>query len=83
MQEMNVKVKINVRKMIRKLVKDKNISSKSWEKKYQHLRDDLCMVEEGKLTFNECAEFHKNIHNINVWKLAMRYNVVQIGDDKK
>jgi hypothetical protein len=36
------------------------------------------MVEEGELTFNECAKFHKNVHNIDVWKLAMRYNVIHI-----
>ena len=75
---MKIKVFVNVPKMISKLVKDKSISERSWEKKYQHLRDDLCLVNEGKLTFEECAKFHKDIHKINVWKLAMRYNAMEV-----
>lgn len=78
MEEMQVKVKVNIQKFIKKLLKDKNISDRSWEKKYQHLRDDLDMVQKGELTFKECVEFHKDVHNINVWKLAMRYNAIQI-----
>lgn len=67
---------VNIDKFIKKLVNDTTISESSWEKRYQHLRDDLCLVQKGELSFEECVRFHNRVHNINVIGLANRYNAL-------
>ena len=67
---------IDVDEFISKLVNDMSISDDLWERKYQHVRDDLCGVSEGEFDFAEIAELHRKIHNINVWSLAKRYGVI-------
>ena len=72
----NKELELDIDEFIRKLVNDMSISDDLWERKYQHVRDDLCGVAAGRLDFAEIAELHRAIHNINVWSLAKRYGVI-------
>lgn len=67
---------VNIDLFIKNLVNDSNISDKSWDKKYQHLRDDLCLVKEGKIDLKNVLSFHKKTHNINGINLLKRYNLL-------
>lgn len=72
----NNELELDIDEFIRKLVNDMSISDDLWERKYQHVRDDLCGVAAGEFDFAEIAELHRKIHNINVWSLAKRYGVI-------
>ena len=59
--------------LVQKMINDKKIDDDEWERKYQHIRDDICFYRDkyGYVDIDKVANFHGNI----IYTLIKRYGI--------